>query len=483
MACTKTRIKAFIKDFNIPYGNEQSLEVIYDWFIDPFFEIYKNEAPGDSYDSYRSYIQNIFPKGYNAEDNEKYYDCFVPLLFALNLNDEAISLITTTYVEAVVGVSSLNKNKKTAITRFVIYVLDIVNKKIKIPEKNKVVNSAIENIKSNTELVNSLKTLTPKSKTNSRSIKHTDGHELFLKDDVIAIMMGRLKRQDRMSGDKVWLPLGLISKIYNPTGSSSKKTSNNPYNEWIRKISENIFIHYFGNRQEIKCAQLKDLVFLLFYQRGDAKEVYAVKSRREQSIEIVRVLTPTGELNKKCKSTVASINGLAIDHVKPIDLTLRDLGERLPALSLVSKAMKDELADLKDQKRKATYSEKCNSAYRRLVNKVWDNRFDNFKNRLICDLFRISKDSPCRLMDANKNLSKSNLMTYKYFKKYKGIFYGIIYGDNENEICVDDNKNNYIICHRLDTTGLMIYTKNDDLIKKLDKNKRIRINEMDLNLI
>ncbi len=74
-------------------------------------------------------------------------------------------------------------------------------------------------------------------------------------------------------------------------------------------------------------------------------------------------------------------------------------------------------------------------------------------------------------------------MTYKYFKKHKGFFYGIIYGDNENETCEDVNTINYIICHRLDTTGLMIYTKNDDLIKKLDKKKRIRINEMDLNLI
>lgn len=483
MACTKTRIKAFIKDFKILNGNEQSLEVIYDWFINPFFEIYKNEAPGDSYDSYRSYIQNIFPKGYNVEANEKYYDCIVPLLFALSLNDEAISLMTTTYVEAVVGVSSLNKNKKTAITRFVIYVLDIINKKIKIPGNGKDVDTAINIIKSSTELVNSLKTLSSKSKTNSRSIKHTDGHELFLKDDVIAIMMGRLKRQDRMSGDKVWLPLGLISKIYNPTGS--KKASDNPYNDWIRDIAENIFIHYIGDRQKIKCSQLKDLVFLLFYQRGDAKEVYAVKSRGGQSIEIVRVLTPIGELNKKCESKVASINGLAIDHVRPIDLTLRDLGESpgLPALSLVSKVMKDELADLKKQKRKATYSEKCNSAYRRLVNKVWENRFENFKNRLIYDLISISNDSPCRLMDANNNLSKSNLMTYKYFKKYKGFFYGIIYGDNKNETCVDDNQNNFIICHRLDTPGLMIYTKNDDVIKQINKKQRIPINEMDLNLI
>lgn len=463
------RVKLFCKKYEIT-EHVDDYTLIIESFMNSFFE---DHIKKDTRPNFLSWIQNIFSKSTENEENipddERYFDCLVPILLALGETDEAISLTTAACVDAIC-LLDLDKDKKFAITKFTIYVLNYSKSELSENERQSINTISKSGIKQ--RIVKGVK-----SNKSKRGIIHNSGHEVYLNDDVIATMMSRLKRQDRLSGDKVWLPLGLINKVYNPQ-SKRKNIEDTTYNDWIKHIAENIFIHYKDNGK-IQNTTLSKISLLLFYPNDSgSKDVYAAMEIGENKIKIIRLYTPTGKLNQKCEAKVNSIDGLEIDHVKPIDATLRDLENDgcFDALIRVSEAMK------KVKNRKITYAKKCEEAYSILKQDLAQD-FDPFKEQLKKELYLISGDSPCRLMDGNLNCKKSNLMTYKYFKKHKGFFYGIIYGDNENETCEDVNTINYIICHRLDTTGLMIYTKNDDLIKKLDKKKSIRINEMDLNLI
>lgn len=478
------RVKLFCKKYKITPEQENDYTLIIKSFFNSFFDVHIKE---DTRPNFLSWIQNIFPKSTENEENipdkERFFDCLVPILLALRKKDEAISLITAACADAIIGSTTLKKDKKFAITKFTIFVLNNCNRELSADEQQ-----SIKKIK-NSDITPHIETGVRSNKSGRGIIHNNSGREIYLKDDVIATMMGRLRRQDRLSGDKVWLPLGVINKVYNPQ-SDRRNIEDTTYSDWIKHIAENIFIHYkdYGKIQnnkdcgKIQKTTLSKISLLLFYPNDSgSKDVYAAMENGEDQIKIIRLYTPTGKLNQKCEAKVNSIDGLEIDHVKPIDATLRDLYNKncFQALILVSDAMK------KVKNLKMTYASKCKEAYSILEKDYtqYFDSFDSFKEKLKDELYLISKDSPCRLMDANMNCIKSNLMTYKYFKKFKGFFYGIIYGDGENETCVDDKNQSIIICHRLDTEGLMIYSKNDVILQKLKNKNEIPINEMDLNLI
>ncbi len=295
-------------------------------------------------------------------------------------------------------------------------------------------------------------------------------HDFFPQSDLIGKMESRLRRQDRVSGDKVWLPLSIIAKIYNPIKHPTKDIR---FIEWINSIAVNIYIHY-KDGTTVDSAKLKDVAALDFEKSGKDKKVYVILKTGGR----FEALTPTGILNNKDEVLVESIEGLVIDHIKPIDLTLRDLGNKskLPRLEQIKLTMLKYLND-KDRDDK-TLNDLMKSGI----------LTSPFKDDLLKELEAIRDDSPCRLMKSDLNGTKSNMTEYKYIRKVqnKKEYYGIVYGDGATETCKDISSNDYVICHKLDNsifpTGIMIYTKAAFSSLGLDS-KRIKITRININLI
>ena len=89
---------------------------------------------------------------------------------------------------------------------------------------------------------------------------------VFLHEQLMTKFMGRLRRQDRISGNKVWLPLSYIAKLYKKAGKTKEFT------DWLRKLAEGIFVHYEDDNKEIKSVQFKaQQVFLVFEKKENSE--------------------------------------------------------------------------------------------------------------------------------------------------------------------------------------------------------------------
>lgn len=241
----------------------------------------------------------------------------------------------------------------------------------------------------------------------------------------------RLRCQDRTSGDKIWLPLRFIAKIYNTKGQKGKIS--NDFTKWLDTLVDNVYIHYLDNNT-VKSAKFenKKLYLELYKEDGETEfKVNVILSRNARKGHYFPALTPTGKGNKKelMKTKSADFASIAIDHIIPIDRILKTKEESLPNLKEVSKVYKklldkenDTLKDIKDS---------LDEIHKKL-------NLDD----LIKELKLISDEGPLRLMDSEYNSQKSNgetfqkiIMTKKRPKKYVGIIEGegIIFGDNDKE--------------------------------------------------
>ena len=225
----------------------------------------------------------------------------IALLYNFGHLDYAKKVVAIAYYHILsLQIQKKNHTTGTAIKDFV----DFVNKK-----KQKRKNANIQIIKWASQIV-------------KRIIQDIDDypHLFYSRSDLIQIMTIRLRGQDRTSGEKIWLPLGVLSKIYNPL--SSTKPSDKTFIEWIHSIANTIYIHYEKNGK-VNSIQLKDIAALDFEgDKNEEKKVYVIliKGGRYEA------LTPLGILNHKDYLKAVDIDGVVIDHIKPIDLTLRDLG-------------------------------------------------------------------------------------------------------------------------------------------------------------
>ena len=249
-----------------------------------------------------------------------------------------------------------------------------------------------------------------------------DNRMVFTHKELCTRFMIRLRRQDRVSGDKIWLPLSFIAKLYNPQGRRGKG-SQTVFTDWIYSLVDVIYVHYEKN-DKVESAKFSQQELYLEFIKNKNKEfdVYVILSKNGQKGNCYRALTPTGKGNCKEQMTVKKIGDIAIDHVKPIDQTLRDL--ELPFLEKVSDVFKaiqdDENINEKDF--------------------IKDLSKREFLDGLKGDLDRIKNDGLLRLMASKYNSQKSNgeifqkiIMTKKRPKKYAGIIEG-------NEYIYDDYK-------------------------------------------
>ena len=239
--------------------------------------------------------------------------------------------------------------------------------------------------------------------------------ELYTYNILKTKFKSRLRSQDRVSGDKIWLPLRFIAKIYS-TYVKKQKIKKNAYLDWLNSLVDSIYIHYYDDDRKINHVSFGSDVSLLLKKVDKNKELYNVFVRFKDNEKSYTVLTPTGKGNEKEEMQVTGINSIAIDHVIPIDKTLRDLENELNELKKISDAYK-ELQE------KDNPEEDMDKTIQNLLGKLkWEKLKDELK--------AIGGHGPLRLMNSKYNTQKSNGDAFiKIHKDEKGNYYGVLSED------------------------------------------------------
>lgn len=377
---------------------KKAIEVL----LDAFENSMCKDANQKSRSQYRSVINALGKDEVFKTDAEKNFLTLVIKLIANNREDECIKLIgLLRYSVCVYNWGSL-RSYETYCNKFTDFL-------------EKLLSSGAASKKSIKKKIASACTTPKLSDTEESWLKTAFANRtVFLHEQLMTKFMGRLRRQDRISGNKVWLPLSYIAKLYKKAGKTKEFT------DWLRKLAEGIFVHYEDDNKEIKSVQFKaQQVFLVFEKNEENSDgTYNVKVALSASNKCYTAYTPTGEGNTKVPMIVKDISDIAIDHVKPIDLTLKELGDkgRIPNLKMVS----DSFRDMMGRPEKADKD-------------IEDESLDQLYNNVdICELTDelnlIRTDGVLRLMVSEYNGKKSNSTAYdKIFKiKGKGEYLGLL---------------------------------------------------------
>lgn len=275
----------------------------------------------------------------------------------------------------------------------------------------------------------------------SAALEEIEG-ELYLHNILFTKFKSRLRCQDRTSGQKIWLPLRFIAKLYSKTVNGNQKIDSS-FSKWLDSLVNSICIHYEDNGiiKHVKFGDKEDISLILRTNDNGKYDVYVGWGyNMKNGIVEYQVWTPTGMGNEKVPMVVEKISDIAIDHVKPIDQTLKEKADELKELEKVSKYYKELIEEEK---------EPTNEAAKTLVKKI------NLSS-LILDLNKISDDSPLRLMSSEYNSNKSNGDTFKrIIKDTKGQYFGIllegIKGDNKK----NKDKEHFCLYQKLAENGVM----------------------------
>ena len=359
--------------------------------LDAFENSMCKDANQKSRSQYRSVINALGKDEVFKTDAEKNFLTLVIKLIANNREDECIKLIgLLRYSVCVYNWGSL-RSYETYCNKFTDFL-------------EKLLSSGAASKKSIKKKIASACTTPTLSDTEESWLKTAFAKRtVFLHEQLMTKFMGRLRRQDRISGNKVWLPLSYIAKLYKKAGKTKEFT------DWLRKLAEGIFVHYEDDNKEIKSVQFKaQQVFLVFEKNSDG--TYDVYVALSASNKCYRAYTPTGEGNTKVPMIVKDISDIAIDHVKPIDLTLRELDDkgRIPNLKMVSESFKDMMGR-PEKTDKDIEDESLDLLYNNVdISKLTD------------ELNLIRTDGVLRLMNSEYNGKKSNSTAYDKIIKIKG---------------------------------------------------------------
>lgn len=362
--------------------------------LDAFENSMCKDANQKSRSQYRSVINALGKDEVFKTDAEKNFLTLVIKLIANNREDECIKLIgLLRYSVCVYNWGSL-RSYETYCNKFADFL-------------EKLLSSGAASKKSIKKKIASACTTPTLSDTEESWLKTAFAKRtVFLHEQLMTKFMGRLRRQDRISGNKVWLPLSYIAKLYKKAGKTKEFT------DWLRKLAEGIFVHYEDDNKEIKSVQFeKKQVFLVFEKNEENSDgTYNVKVALSASNKCYTAYTPTGEGNTKVPMIVKDISDIAIDHVKPIDLTLRELDDkgRIPNLKMVSESFKDMMG-------------RPEKADKDIEDESLDQLYNNVDiNKLTDELNLIRTDGVLRLMTSEYNGKKSNSTAYDKIIKIKG---------------------------------------------------------------
>lgn len=374
---------------------KKAIEVL----LDAFENSMCKDANQKSRSQYRSVINALGKDEVFETDAEKNFLTLVIKLIANNREDECIKLIgLLRYSVCVYNWGSL-RSYETYCNKFADFL-------------EKLLSSGAASKKSIKKKIASACTTPKLSDTEESWLKTAFANRtVFLHEQLMTKFMGRLRRQDRISGNKVWLPLSYIAKLYKKAGKTKEFT------DWLRKLAEGIFVHYEDDNKEIKSVQFKaQQVFLVFEKKKktdgtyDSDGTYEVKVALSASNKCYTAYTPTGEGNTKVPMIVKDVSDIAIDHVKPIDLTLKELGDkgRIPNLKMVSDSFRDMMG-------------RPEKADKDIEDESLDQLYNNVDiSKLTDELNLIRTDGVLRLMVSEYNGKKSNSTAYDKIIKIKG---------------------------------------------------------------
>lgn len=374
---------------------KKAIEVL----LDAFENSMCKDANQKSRSQYRSVINALGKDEVFETDAEKNFLTLVIKLIANNREDECIKLIgLLRYSVCVYNWGSL-RSYETYCNKFADFL-------------EKLLSSEAASKKSIKKKIASACTTPTLSDTEESWLKTAFANRtVFLHEQLMTKFMGRLRRQDRISGNKVWLPLSYIAKLYKKAGKTKEFT------DWLRKLAEGIFVHYEDDNKEIKSVQFKaQQVFLVFEKKKktdgtyDSDGTYEVKVALSASNKCYTAYTPTGEGNTKVPMIVKDVSDIAIDHVKPIDLTLKELGDkgRIPNLKMVSDSFRDMMG-------------RPEKADKDIEDESLDQLYNNVDiSKLTDELNLIRTDGVLRLMVSEYNGKKSNSTAYDKIIKIKG---------------------------------------------------------------
>ena len=369
---------------------KKAIEVL----LDAFENSMCKDANQKSRSQYRSVINALGKVEVFKTDAEKNFLTLVIKLIANNREDECIKLIgLLRYSVCVYNWGSL-RSYETYCNKFTDFL-------------EKLLSSEAASKKSIKKKIASACTTPKLSDTEESWLKTAFAKRtVFLHEQLMTKFMGRLRRQDRISGNKVWLPLSYIAKLYKKAGKTKEFT------DWLRKLAKGIFVHYEDDNKEIKSVQFeKKQVFLVFEKNEENSDgTYNVKVALSASNKCYTAYTPTGAGNTKVPMIVKDISDIAIDHVKPIDLTLKELGDkgRIPNLKMVSDSFRDMMG-------------RPEKADKDIEDESLDQLYNNVDiNKLTDELNLIRTDGVLRLMVSEYNGKKSNSTAYDKIIKIKG---------------------------------------------------------------
>ena len=167
---------------------------------------------------------------------------------------------------------------------------------------------------------------------------------------------------------------------------------------------------------------------LKFMYNNDGTFCVYVRLQEKETYNDFPVYTPTGKGNLKEQMIVKDISEIDIDHVKPIDQTLREKEQDLKVLEEVSCFYKElQAQDEPDE----------NKGVRELFEKLKEG---DKLTKLKDELDSISEDGVLRLMDSKYNSKKSNGSTFQKILKAEDNYYGILEEDQE---IIGENDNKY----------------------------------------
>lgn len=378
--------------------------------LEKILEDYKKQSKMETKEQYLQLVNAFNMSEVFETDAEKNFLILLPKLIASNRKEECVKLIGL--IRRSICLHDWGTNKKSYKT----YSRKFIDYLEKFIDSDSKVNGKLKN-----QIANSCTTPKLTGQEEQWLKEALAKREIFLHDRLLKKFKARLRCQDRTSGDKVWLPLRYISQLFN-------KKKSKGFTKWLEALVADIYVHYMDANGNIKSINFgSNQIFLDFETNKEGSfDVYIIWSRTQ---ERHRAYTPTGEGNTKVPLTVRNISEIDIDHVKPIDQTLRDLKDagNLKELTKVSNKYK-QLMDQSDD----------------TVNSLEQSLDDLLKivdlEKLAKELHLIRKDGVLRLMDSAYNEKKSNSSTYIDIIKSKGEYLGLL----GNAILDDDGKTVYL---------------------------------------
>lgn len=224
-----------------------------------------------------------------------------------------------------------------------------------------------------------------------------EAYKQFDQKEIAKKIRSRLSTQDRTSGEKVWLLMRTVKKMLN---SDAPKW----FVSWSQDIIEQTKVLINQNGKNITLNKIDRLLLKPSEEVQEEFDVFAIEGENEYPV-YTHKKSDMGE-TIIVRMTVDGIKNVSLDHVKPIDTTLRELEDQNKLL---------ELGKISEVAKIVSHAINSRSGYRIDKNLVVSNPivYGDYSVHVDLDKLRqemeeIKNDTKYELMDGRLNSSKGN---------------------------------------------------------------------------